>query len=128
MPGAVIANWPLSLIIFVAIVALVLVPTYPLKHTNPSHRDAREHFRVKERVEREGPQAALSTPDYVPAERVNPLDGLTVPQPPGTGRESARPGRTPTPGDLEPASGSTSGPAPKTTQDASGIVGDREKA
>ena len=97
MPGAVIANWPLSLIIFVVIVALVLVP-----------------------------KAALSTPDYVPAERVNPLDGLTVPQSSEAGRESAWPGRTPTPGDLEPASGSTGGSAPKAAQDASGIVRDRE--
>jgi hypothetical protein len=106
MPGAVIANWPLSLIIFVAIVALVLVPTYRFKHTKPSHRDAEEHFRVKEQVDKEGPKAALSTPDYVPAERVNPLDGLTVPQDPDAGRQSGQPGRRPTPGDVEPTSGS----------------------
>lgn len=85
MTGAVIANWPLSLIIFVAIVALVLVPTYRFKHKKPSHRDAREHFRVKEQVDKGHPEAALATPDYVPAEQVNPLDGLTVPQDPEHG-------------------------------------------
>jgi|SRR5689334_22437692 hypothetical protein len=106
MSGAVIANWPLGLGIFLVIMAVVLVPTYWFKHTKPSHRDAREHFRVKERVNKEGPQAALTTPDYVPAERVNPLDGLTVPHDQGAGRQSGRPGHTPTPGDVEPTSGS----------------------
>ena len=46
----VIANWPLGLGIFLVIMAVVLVPTYWFKHTKPSHRDAREHFRVKEPV------------------------------------------------------------------------------
>jgi hypothetical protein len=106
MPGAVIANWPLCLIIFVVIVALVLVPTYRFKHTKPSHRDAREHFRFRERVNKGRPEAVLTTPDYVPAERVNPLDGLTVPQDPAADQPSGRPGRRPTPGDREPTSGS----------------------
>jgi hypothetical protein len=106
MTGAVIANWPLCLAIFLVIVAVVLLPTYWVKHTKPSHHDAREHFRVKERVNKEGPSAALSTPDYVPAERVNPLDGLTVPHEQGTGQQSGRPGHPPTRGDVEPTSGS----------------------
>ena len=106
MPGAVIANWPLCLSIVLFIVAVVLVPTYWFNHTKPSHRDAREHFRVKERVNKEGPQAALSTPDYMPTERVNPLDGLTVPHDHGAGRQSGRSGHTATPGDVEPTSGS----------------------
>ena len=106
MTGAVIANWPLSLIIFVVIVALVLVPTYRFKHAKPSHRDAREHFRLKKRVTKDSPEAVLTTPDYVPAERVNPLDGLTVPQDSEGGRLSGRPDRRPTPGDLESPSDS----------------------
>lgn len=126
MPGAVIANWPLSLIIIVVIVGLVLVPTYRFKHTKPSHRDAREHFRVKERVDKEGPRAALATPDYVPAERVNPLDGLTVPHDEGAGQQSGRPGHTPTPGDLEPTSGSTGGSMPKTRAELYEIAKERE--
>jgi hypothetical protein len=103
MAGALIA---VCVIIFVGIVGLVLVPTYRLKHKKPSHRDAREHFRLRERVSKDGPEAALSTPDYVPAERVNPLDGLTVPHEQGAGQQSGRPGHTPTPGDVEPTSGS----------------------
>jgi FtsZ-interacting cell division protein ZipA len=103
MTGAVIANWPLSLIIFVAIVALVLVPTYRFRHKKPSHRDAREHFRVKEQVDKGSPEAVLTTPDYVPAERVNPLDGLTVPQDPdgpAAGGPSGQARRRPAPGDV----------------------------
>ena len=88
MPGAVIANWPLSLIIFVVIVALALVLVLVLVLV---------------------PKAALSTPDYVPAERVNSLDGLTVPQSSEAGRESAWPGRPPTPGDLATNARSTPG-------------------
>jgi hypothetical protein len=103
MTGAVIANWPLGLIIFGVIVALVLVPTYRFKHKKPSHRDAREHFRVKERVNKGSPEAVLTTPDYVPAERVNPLDGLTVPQDPEhgppAGGQSGQARRRPVPGD-----------------------------
>ena len=126
MPGAVIANWPVSLIIIVVIVALVLVPTYRLKSRKPSYRDAREHFRVKERVDKEGPETALSTPDYVPAERVNPLDGLTVPHDQGAGQQSGRPGHTPTPPDLEATSGSTGGSAPKTRAELYDIAKERE--
>jgi hypothetical protein len=106
MPGAVIANWPLSLIVILAIVGVPTWLTFRRKHTKPSYRDAREHFRVKEQVDKTGPEAGLRTPDYVPAERVNPLDGLTVPQDPehgpAAGGRSGRPGRKPTPGDLEP--------------------------
>jgi hypothetical protein len=105
MTGAVIANWPLCLIIFVGIVALGLVPAHRLKHTKPSHRDPREHFRLRARVNKEGPEVAQSTPDYVSAPRVNPLDGLTVPHQQGAGQQSGRPGHTPTAGDLEPRSG-----------------------
>ena len=81
MTGAVIANWPLGLIVILAIVGVPLWLTFRRKHTKPSYRDAQEHFRVKEA----GPDAVAGTADYVPAERVNPLDGLTVPQDPENG-------------------------------------------
>jgi hypothetical protein len=99
MSGAVIANWPLALIIILAIVGVPLWLTFRRKHAKPSYRDAQEHFRAKEA----GSEAVLKSPDYVPAEQVNPLDGLTVPQDPDNGPEaggvSGRAHRRPIPGD-----------------------------
>ena len=99
MTGAVIANWPLGLIVILAIVGVPLWLTFRRKHTKPSYRDAQEHFRAKEA----GPDAMAGTADYVPAERVNPLDGLTVPQDPengpAAGGVSGKAPRRPVPGD-----------------------------
>ena len=99
MSGAVLSNWPLSLIVILVIVGVPLWLTFRRKHAKPSYRHAQEHFRVKEA----GPDAVLGTPDYVPAERVNPLDGLTVPQDPEhgppAGGQSGRARRRPVPGD-----------------------------
>lgn len=110
MTGAVIANWVLGGLIILVIIGVPLWLTFRRKHTKPSYRDAQEHFRIKEQVKNEGPRAALRTPDYVPAARVNPLDGLSVPQDPehgpAAGGQSGRPGRKPTPGDVESTSGS----------------------
>ena len=87
MTGAVIANWPLSLLVILVIVGVPLWLTFRHKHTRPDYQDAREHFRVKEA----GPAAAARTSDYVPAGRVSALDGLTVPHEPepSAGRGSA---------------------------------------
>jgi hypothetical protein len=76
MSGAVIANWPIALLIIVAIVGVPLWLTFRRKHVRPDYRDARAHYEAKE--------AGTGTGDYVPAERVNALDGLTVPHQPGT--------------------------------------------
>ncbi|MGP8000758.1 MAG: hypothetical protein ACLPKI_26070 [Streptosporangiaceae bacterium] len=109
MTGAVIADWLLGLLVILVVVGVPLWLTLRRKHTRPSYRDAQNHSRLRKRVAEDGPEAALRTPDYVPAERVNPLDGLTVPQDPGhgpaAGGQSGRPGRKPTPGDLGTTSG-----------------------
>jgi hypothetical protein len=96
MTGALIV---ICLTVIVLVVGVPLWLTFRRKHTKPTYRDAQAHFQMKE----SGP-AAARTPDYVPAERVNPLDGLTVPQDLEYG--PAVGGRKPTPGDLEPTSGS----------------------
>jgi hypothetical protein len=110
MTGALVLNWILCALVIVAVIGVPLWLTFRRKQTQPTYRDAREHSQVRKQVEKEGPPAALRTPDYVPAARVNPLDGLTVPQDPehgpAAGGQSRRPGHKPTPGDLEPRSGS----------------------
>lgn len=99
MTGAEIIMWVACLIIVLAIVGVPLWLTFRRKHTRPSYRDAQEHFRVKEAA----PDAVAGTADYVPAEKVNPLDGLTVPQDPengpAAGGVSGKAHRRPIPGD-----------------------------
>ncbi len=86
MTGTVIAIWSVvCLIVILAIVGGSLWLTFRRKHKKPSYQDAQEHARLREQVDQGKPDATLGTPDYVPAERVNPLDGLTVPQDPDEG-------------------------------------------
>ena len=77
MSGAVIANWPIALLIIVAIVGVPLWLTFRRKHVRPDYRDAHAHYEAKE--------SGSGTGEYVPADRVSSLDGLTVPhQPPAS--------------------------------------------
>ena len=82
MSGAVIANWPIALVIIVAIVGVPLWLTFRRKHVRPDYRDAHAHYEAKD--------AGTGTGEYVPAERVSPLDGLTVPRQPGTEEHQER--------------------------------------
>jgi hypothetical protein len=82
MTGAVIANWPIALLIVVAIVGVPLWLTFRRKHVRPDYRDAHAHYEAKE--------AGTATGEYVPAERVNSLHGLTVPHQPGEGEQQER--------------------------------------
>ena len=104
MTGAVIAILVVCLIIILVVVGVPLWLTFRRKHAKPSYQDAQGHAQVREG----GTDAVLSSPDYVPAERVNPLDGLTVPQEPEqgptTGGLSGQARRRPVPGD-RPAAG-----------------------
>ncbi len=110
MTGPVIAMWVVCAIIILAIVGVPLWLTFRRKHAKPSYRDAQGHAQVREA----GADAVLGSADYVPAERVNPLDGLTVPQDPEQGPPmgglSGQARRRPVPGDRpapeeRPASG-----------------------
>jgi hypothetical protein len=74
MPGAVIANWPIALLIIALIVGVPLWLTFRRRHVSPDYRDARTHYQAKA-----SGSAAAQTGEYVPADRVNALDGLTVP-------------------------------------------------
>ena len=72
MSGAVLANWPIALLIVLVIVGVPLWLTFRRKHVTPDYRDARAH--------REATESGTVTRDHVPADKVSSLDGLTVPR------------------------------------------------
>lgn len=78
MPGAVIANWPIALLIIVLIVCVPLWLTFRRKHVRPDYRDARAHYQAKA-----SGSAAAQAGEYIPADQVSAVDGLTVPHEPG---------------------------------------------
>lgn len=73
MSGAVIANWPIALVIIVLIVGVPLWLTFRRRHVRPDYRYAQAHYQAKV-----SGSAAAQAGEYVPADRVNALDGLTV--------------------------------------------------
>lgn len=77
MPGAVIANWPIALLIILVIVGASLWLTLRRKHVTPDYRDAHAHYQATESGSPSG--------EHVPADRVNALDGLTVRHEPRNG-------------------------------------------
>jgi hypothetical protein len=69
MNGAIVANWPIALLIIVAIVGIPLWMTLRHRHATPDYREARAHYHAKR---------AGATSDFVPAEPVAGIDGLTI--------------------------------------------------
>jgi len=69
MNGAIVANWPIVLLIVVAIAGIPLRMTLRHRPAAPGHREARAHYRAKQT-----PAAS----DFVPAEPVAGIDGLTI--------------------------------------------------
>lgn len=79
MNGAIIAIWPIALLIAAAIVGVPLWMTFRHRHATPDYRDARGHYRA----EQAAPGTAAGR-DYVPTERVGAVDGLTIVRKTGT--------------------------------------------
>jgi hypothetical protein len=75
MTGAIIALWPIALLIVLAIVGVPLWMTLGHRHARPDYREARAHYRAR--------QAAPAS-DYVPTEPVAAVDGLTIVRKTGT--------------------------------------------
>jgi hypothetical protein len=71
--GAIIAIWPIALLIAAAIVGIPLWMTFRHRHATPDYHEARTHDRAK----RAAPSEA-STGDFVPTEPVAAVDGLTI--------------------------------------------------
>lgn len=67
----IILTWVLIALGIVLII--VAVPMWRARHRRPDYRDARRHYRAKDR-----PRTPSSTSDYVPTEPVPATDGLTV--------------------------------------------------
>jgi hypothetical protein len=73
MTGAVIAIWPIALLIVLAVVGVPLWMTLRHRHASPDHREASAHYQAKQPA----PGAPPGT-DYVPTEPVAAVDGLTI--------------------------------------------------
>ena len=73
MNGAIVAIWPIALLIAAAIVGIPLWMTFRHRHAAPDYADARTHYRAKQAAPSEA-----STSDFVPSEPVVAVDGLTI--------------------------------------------------
>lgn len=79
MNGAIVAIWPIALLILLAIVGVPLWMIFRHPHARPDYREARAHYHAK--------QAATGTAagrDYVPTEPAAAVDGLTIVRKTGT--------------------------------------------
>jgi hypothetical protein len=73
MTGAIIAIWPIALLIVLAIVGVPLWMTLRHRQASPDYREAQAHCRAR--------QADPKTPagsDHVPTEPAAAVDGLTI--------------------------------------------------
>lgn len=77
MSGAVIASWPIAVLIIALIVRVPLWLTFRRKDVSSDYRHAHAHYAAKS-----SGSAAAQAREYVPPDRVNALDGLTVPHEP----------------------------------------------
>lgn len=83
MNGAIIAIWPMALLIAAAIVGIPLWMTLRHRHATPDFRDTRGHYRAKQAVP--GTAAGRDyVPNEVPNEPVAAVDGLTIVRQTGT--------------------------------------------
>ena len=78
MNGAIIANWPIALLIVLAIVGIPLWMTLRHRHAAPDYREARAHDRAKRAAPGGKATSEAATSDYVPTEPVAAVDGLTI--------------------------------------------------
>ncbi len=79
MTGAIIAIWPIALLIVAAIVGVPLWMTLRHQHARPDYREAQAHYRARQAA----PGTATSS-DFVPSEPVAAVDGLTIVRKTGT--------------------------------------------
>jgi hypothetical protein len=79
MNGAIIAIWPIALLIAAAVVGVPLWMTVRHRHATPDYHQARAHYRAEQAAPGEAPNS-----DFVPAEPVAAVDGLTIVRKTGT--------------------------------------------
>ncbi len=78
MNGVIVANWPIALLIVLAIVGIPLWMTLRHRHAAPDYREARAHDRAKRAARGGKTTSEAATSDYVPTEPVAAVDGLTI--------------------------------------------------
>ena len=83
MNGVIAANWPIALLIVLAIVGIPLWMTLRHRHAAPDYREARAHYRAARAAPGE-PTSGTATSDYIPTEPVAAIDGLTIVRKSGT--------------------------------------------
>ena len=78
MNGAIVANWPIALLIVLAIVGIPLWITLRHRHAAPDYREARAHYRAKRATLGETAHGETATRGFIPTEPVAAVDGLTI--------------------------------------------------
>lgn len=79
MTGAIIATWPIALLIAAAVVGVPLWMTVRHRHAAPDYREARAHYQA-----RQAAPGAAARSDFVPTQPVAAVDGLTIVRKTGT--------------------------------------------
>ena len=78
MNGVIVANWPIALLIVLAIVGIPLRVTLRHRHAVPDYREARAHYRAKRAAPCDTAASETAATDFIPAEPVAAIDGLTI--------------------------------------------------
>ena len=78
MNGVILANWPIALLIVLAIVGIPLWMTLRHRHAPPDFREARAQDRARRAAPAERAPAETATSDFIPTEPVAAIDGLTI--------------------------------------------------
>ena len=78
MNGVIVATWPIALLIVLAIVGIPLWMTLRHRHAAPDYREARAHYRGKRAAPGQAAPGQTATSDFIPAEPVAAIDGLTI--------------------------------------------------
>ena len=79
MNGAIIAIWPIALLIAAAVVGVPLWMTVRHRHAVPDYHQARARYRARQAAAGEAPNS-----DFVPTEPGAAVDGLTIVRKTGT--------------------------------------------
>jgi hypothetical protein len=85
MSGAMIAIWPIALLIAAAIVGVPLWMTLRHRHATPDYGAARGHDRAKQATPGAATLSEATTSDFVPTKPVAAVDELTIVRKTGTG-------------------------------------------
>ncbi len=78
MNGIIAANWPIALLIVLAIVGVPLWMTLRHRHPAPGCREARADHRAKQAASGQTAASDTATSDFIPAEPAAAVDGLTI--------------------------------------------------